>query len=100
MVDLPELARAAIDILAANPAQREVEIETAALDRAQVRDLIDAVFEEGDAAGVAIKGLVVDPMQVPLPGDAEFINAFRRNGRLVFVDINVDDKVIVKRAKP
>ncbi|PSJ36282.1 hypothetical protein [Allosphingosinicella deserti] len=100
MIELPELARAAIEILAANPAQRDVEIDTAAFTRAQVSELIDTVFEEGAAAGIAIKGVVVDPMQVPLPGDAEFINAFRRDGRLVFLDINVDDKVIVKRAKP
>lgn len=100
MVEQREIARAAVDILVANSVQREVEIDTAALSRAQVRELIDAVFEEAAAAGVSIKGLVVDPMQVPLPSDAEFINAFRRKGQLVFVDINVDDKVIVKRAKP
>lgn len=99
MIDVSMLAKAAVDCLADDPTQKEFEIETAALTSRQVRELIDAVFDAGEASGVTIKGVLVDPMQIPLPADAEFLNAFRQRGRLIVVDINLDDKVIVKRGK-
>lgn len=99
MIDVTMIANAAVDCLAGNAAQQEIEIDTAALTGSQVRELIKAVFDAGEAAGVTIKGVLVDPMQIPLPADAEFLNAFRKNGRLIIVDINLDDKVIVRRAR-
>lgn len=97
MIDSSEMARTVADTLVANPAQKSIEIETPGMSSRDILALIDAIFSEAAAVGVEVKGVRVDPTQLGLPTNAEFINAFLRDGRLIVVDIEVDDKVIVRR---
>ncbi|HEX4694461.1 hypothetical protein [Sphingomonas sp.] len=97
MPDLTELARAVADTLAANPDQKSIEIDTPGLTSRDVDALIGAVYDACAAAGVIVKGVKVDPMQHPLPSGAQYINAYVRDGRLIVIDLELDDKVIVRR---
>jgi hypothetical protein len=97
MLDIRAIARAASELLTDNPHQLTIEIDTPEYTSAEVLALIDAIYEECAHAGVIVKGVRVDPMQVLLPANAEFVNAFLRRGRLVIVDLDVDDKLIVRR---
>ncbi|WP_406239938.1 hypothetical protein ACF3NX_13055 (plasmid) [Acetobacter orientalis] len=97
MPDLKELGRVVADTLAANPDQKSIEVSTSGMTGREVGGLIDAIYDACAAAGVTVKGVKVDPMQHPLPPGAEYINAYIRNGRLIVVDLDVDDKVVVRR---
>lgn len=97
MPDLEELGRAVADTLAANPDQKSIEISTSGMTGREVGGLIDAIYDACAAAGVTVKGVKVDPMQYPLPPEAQYINAYIRDGRLIVVDLEIDDKVIVRR---
>ena len=83
--------------LAANPDQRWIEVDTQGMTGRDVGALIDAVYDACAAVGVMLKGVRVDPMQFPLPSGAQFLNAYLRDGRLIIVDLEVDDKVVVRR---
>lgn len=97
MIDIAGIAKAAVDSLSANPNERWLDIATPGMIAGDILALIDAVFDASDAAGIALKGVKVDPMQVALPTDAPYQNAFVRRGRLIVVDLDVDDRVIVRR---
>lgn len=97
VLDIRAIARAASEVLVGNPTQLTIEIDTPEHSPAEVLALIDAIYEECAHVAVIVKGVRVDPMQVLLPADAEFVNAFLRRGRLVIVDLDVDDKLIVRR---
>lgn len=97
MPDLNELARAVADTLAADPDQNWIEVDTPGMTGRDVGELIDAIFDACAAAGVTLKGVKVDPMQHPLPADAQYPNAYVRGDRLIIVDLEVDDKVVVRR---
>lgn len=97
MPDLAELARAVADTLAANPGQKSIELDTPGMTGRDVGKLIDAIYDACAAAGVTVKGVKVDPMQHPLPTGAQYVNAYVRDGRLIVVDLEVDDKVVVRR---
>lgn len=97
MSDIAELARTVADTLAAYPDQKWMEIDTRGMNAGEILSLIDAVHDACCAAGIALKGVKVDPMQVALPAGAPYENAFVRGGRLVIVDLDVDDMVVVRR---
>jgi hypothetical protein len=97
MPDLEEIGRAVADTLVANPDQKSIEIDTPGMTGRDVGELIDAVYDACAAAGVSVKGVKVDPMQHPLPAGAQYVNAYMREGRLIVVDLEVDDKVVVRR---
>jgi hypothetical protein len=97
MPELEELGRAVADTLAANPDQKTIEIDTPGMTSRNVGKLIDAIYDACAAAGVTVKGVKVDPMQHPLPAEAQYVNAYMRDGRLIVVDLEVDDKVVVRR---
>jgi|GEM_PF-6666632 hypothetical protein len=97
MPDFDEIARAVADALAANPDQKSIEIDTPGMTGRDICVLIDAIYDECTAAGVTVKGIKVDPMQLPLPREAQYANAYVRDGRLIVVDLEVDDKVVVRR---
>lgn len=97
MSDASGIARAAADQLAANPDQKTIDIETPGMSSCDVLAIVDAIFTECEVAGVMVKGVKVDPMQLGLPANAEFCNGFLRNGRVIIVDLDVDDRVIVRR---
>lgn len=97
MPDLEQLAREAVEILASKPHQKTIEIDTPGMTGGDVSRLIDAVYDASAAAGVALKGVKVDPMQLPLPAGAQYVNAYIREGRLIIVDLDLDDMVVVRR---
>ena len=97
MPDLDELGRAVADALAANPDQKSIEIDTPGMTGHDIGVLIDAIYDACAAAGVTIKGVKVDPIQHPLLMGAQYVNAYMRDGRLIVVDLEVDDKVVVRR---
>lgn len=97
MLDLEELGRVVAETLAANPDQKSIEIDTPGMTGRDVGELIDTIYDACAAAGVTVKGVKVDPMQHPLPAGAQYVNAYLRDGQLIVVDLDVDDKVIVRR---
>lgn len=99
MIDPSQIANLAAFALSSNPRQMSMDIDTSGFTSQQVLDLIDALFPACEAKGIKLKGVMVDPMQVPLPANADYLNAFTRNGRLVIVDLNTDDKVVARRAR-
>ena len=97
MIDANVVAGTIVDTLVARPDQKTIEIGTPGMSSLEVFALVDAIYTKCEAAGVMVKGVKVDPMQLGLPENAEFLNGFLRNGRLIIIDIEVDDKVIVRR---
>lgn len=97
MPDLAALARTVADTLAADPDQKSFEIDTRGMTGRDVGALIDAIYDACAAAGVTVKGVKVDPMQHSLPAGAQYVNAYVRDGRLIIVDLELDDKVVVRR---
>jgi hypothetical protein len=97
MPDLEELGRAVAHTLALNPDQKSIEIDTPGMTGREVGELIDAIYDACAAAGVTVKGVKVDPMQHPLPAGAQYVNAYFHGERLIVVDLEVDDKVVVRR---
>ncbi len=91
------IARTVADTLVAHPNQKTIEIDTLGMSSREVLAIVDAIYTECEAAGVMVKGMKVDPTQIGLPANAEFPNGFLRNGCLIVVDLDVDDKVIVRR---
>lgn len=85
------------DTLASNPDQKVIEVETAGMTGRQVGELINAIYDACAAAGVTLKGVKVDPIQHPLPAGAQYANAYMRDGRLIVIDLEVDDEVVVRR---
>jgi hypothetical protein len=97
MIDASGTARIVADTLVERPDQKTIEIETPGMSSSEVLALVDAIYTKCEAAGVMVKGVKVDPMQLGLPENGEFLNGFLRNGRLIIVDLEVDHKVIVRR---
>ena len=97
MPEFEGLGRAVADTLAANPDQKSIEIDTPGMTGRDVGRLIDAIYDACAAAGVTVKGVKVDPRQHPLPAGAQYVNAYIRDGRLIVVDLEVDEKVVVRR---
>lgn len=97
MSDPDDIARHVAEALSKNQDQKTLEIDTSGMQSSQVWSLIDAIYTKCEEVGVSVKGIKVDPMQVPLPKNADYLNAFTDRGRLIVVDIEVDDKVIVRR---
>lgn len=97
MIDASSMAKTIADTLAACPDQKTIEIETPGMSSDEVLALVNAVYTKCAEASVTVKGVKVDPMQLGLPATAEFGNGFLSNGRLIIVDLDVDDKVIVRR---
>lgn len=76
MADVHGMARTVAQVMSTHPNQTSFDVETHGLSGTEVRALVDALFTECEAAGVEVKGIRVDPMQIPLPANAEFVNAF------------------------
>ena len=67
----------------------------------KISEMIESKYlKQSDVDGeipVTVKGVKVDPMQHPLPAGAQYVNAYIRDGRLIVVDLEVDEKVVVRR---
>lgn len=98
MVNATDIAEVVADVFGKNTWQKSIEVSTEGMENREVAALVDAIFAACEDADVKLKGVIVDPCQLPRPDDAAFENAFYRNGRLVIVDLNLDDRIIVRRA--
>jgi hypothetical protein len=99
MVDVIALGEAVSAGLVDNPQQMACEVSTSGLTPLQMVDLLDAIFDACTAKGVKLKGFIVDPTQMPLLPNSDYGNAFVRRGYFVVVDINLNDRVVARRAR-
>lgn len=97
MVMNKEFGLAVASAFEQNAWQKTVEISVVGKTSQEVNAIIDSVIEACAAQSIALKGIAVDAGLVAMPASSEFWNAFIRKGVVVVVDINLDDKVVVRR---
>lgn len=98
MVNVIDLGQVVADTLASNPWQKAITVSTDGMTSTEVAELVDAVANACNALGVGLRGIVVDAALLAMPSNAPFGNAFYRSGRLIVVDINLNDAVVIHRS--
>lgn len=98
MVQHEQYANTVASMFAGSSWQTAIELSTVGFSAVDVERVIDAIIEKCRERGIGLKGIVVDAGLITLPSSADFQNAFFKNGALIVVDININDRIVVRRS--
>lgn len=80
-----------------NEWQSAIEISTAGMRPEDVPIMVDDIAESCKDAKITLQAIVVGLNLISLPADAPYANAWYKHGSMIVIDVNLHDKVIVRR---